>query len=115
MPTSDHSTPSSGTTPSAPGARSSTSREKDEAATHKVHPQTATIEMSAVAKDLKRVADGLGAGLVQEVSVQTGEITTVLRPLTDEYFLALSLAPGALAGKGRYLMRVVAPKLVAAL
>ena len=91
------------------------SREKDEAAAHAVTPSTALIEMSAVAKELKRVADGLGAGGVHEVSVQTGSITTVLRPLTDEYFLALALAPGALTGKGRYLMRVVGPKLVAAL
>jgi predicted regulator of Ras-like GTPase activity (Roadblock/LC7/MglB family) len=90
-------------------------REKDEAASFSVHPHTATIEMSAVAKELKRVAAGLGAGDVQEVSVQTGAITTVLRPINDEFFLALSLTPGALAGKGRYLMRIVAPKLVAAL
>lgn len=90
-------------------------REKDDAASFAVHPHTATIEMSAVAKEVKRVAEGLGAGAVQEVSVQTGTITTVLRPITDEFFLALALAPGALTGKGRYLMRVVAPKLVAAL
>lgn len=88
-------------------------REKDEAAAHAVSPTNAAIEMSAVAKELKRVADGLGAGGVDEVTVQTGAITTVLRPVTDEYFLALSMAPGALAGKGRWLMRVVAPKLKA--
>ena len=77
--------------------------------------QAAAIELGQVASQLKGVAASLNAGDVHEVSVQTGALTTVLRPLTPEYFIALSLKPGANLGKGRYLMRVVAPKLVAEL
>jgi predicted regulator of Ras-like GTPase activity (Roadblock/LC7/MglB family) len=90
-------------------------REKDAAQASDVNPHSAIIELSAIAKELKRVSEGLGAGDLAEVAVQTGGITTVLRPINHEFFLALALAPGAMTGKGRYLMRIVAPKLIAAL
>jgi hypothetical protein len=32
--------------------------------------------------------------------------------LTDEYFVALAVAPGGNVGKARYLLRVSAPKLI---
>lgn len=80
-----------------------------------VSPQNTAIELGAVASQLKTVAAGLGAGDVEELTLYTGGLTTVLRPVTAEYFLALSLRPGGNTGKGRYLMRVVAPKLVAEL
>ena len=80
-----------------------------------VSPQNTAIELGAVASQLKTVVAGLGAGDVEELTLHTGELTTVLRPVTAEYFLALSLRPGGNTGKGRYLLRVVAPKLVAEL
>jgi predicted regulator of Ras-like GTPase activity (Roadblock/LC7/MglB family) len=73
------------------------------------------IELGAVAIQLKRVVEGLGSGDVQEFTVHTGGLTTVLRPLTPEYFLALAMEPTGLLGKGRYLMRIVAPALLTAL
>lgn len=91
------------------------SRERDGGGEGAAGAQAAVIELSAIAKDLRRIAEGLDAGGLSEVMVRTGALTTVLRPLTEEYFLALSLAPDAYSGKGRYLMRVVAPKLVAEL
>mgnify|MGYP003876457135 CR=1 FL=1 len=72
----------------------------------------AAIELGHIATQLKTISEGMGTGEVNEVAVRTGALTTVLRPLTPEYFVALSLAPGANVGKGRYLMRVLAPKLV---
>jgi predicted regulator of Ras-like GTPase activity (Roadblock/LC7/MglB family) len=80
-----------------------------------ISPQSAAIELGAIATQLKGVAEGLGAGDVREVTVHTGGLITVLRPVTAEYFLALSLKPGGNTGKGRYLMRVIAPKLAAEL
>jgi predicted regulator of Ras-like GTPase activity (Roadblock/LC7/MglB family) len=77
--------------------------------------QSSFIELGQIASQLKGVAASLNAGDVREVAVQTGALTTVLRPLTDEYFVALSLKPGGNMGKGRYLLRIVAPKLVAEL
>lgn len=88
---------------------------RDAPAQTAVSAQNAAIELGAVTSQLKTVAEGLGAGELKELTLQTRELTTVLRPVTAEYFLALSLRPDGNAGKGRYLMRVVAPKLVAEL
>lgn len=77
--------------------------------------QQAAIELSHIAGQLRTISAGMGTGDVREVTVQTGALTTVLRPLTDEYFLALSMLPHANFGKGRYLIRVSAPKLVSEL
>lgn len=70
------------------------------------------IELANIAKQLRGISEGMGTGDVHEVALQTGGLTTVLRPLTDEYFVAVSLTPGGLVGKGRYLLRVVGPQLV---
>jgi predicted regulator of Ras-like GTPase activity (Roadblock/LC7/MglB family) len=80
-----------------------------------VSPQAAAVELGAIASQLKGIAAGLGAGDVREVTVHTNGLITMLRPLTPEYFLALSLRADGNTGKGRYLMRVVGPKLVAEL
>lgn len=86
-------------------------READRAAPH----QAAAVELGNITAQLRRIAETMGTGEVGEVTVQMGELTTVLRPLTPEYFVALSLRPGALVGKGRYLLRVLGPKLKAEL
>jgi predicted regulator of Ras-like GTPase activity (Roadblock/LC7/MglB family) len=80
-----------------------------------VNPQTAAVELGAIASQLKGVAESLGAGDVREVTVHTNGLITVLRPVTSQYFLALSLTPDGNTGKGRYLMRILAPKLAAEL
>ena len=80
-----------------------------------VSPSSAAIELGAIASQLKGVAVGLGAGEVREVTVHTHELITVLRPVTDEYFLALSLRPDGNTGKARYLMRIAGPQLAAEL
>src|SRR5688572_9869109 len=80
-----------------------------------VNSNNAAIELGAIAGQLRGVAEGLGAGDVTEVTVHTNGLITVLRPLTKDYFLALSLTPEGNTGKGRYLMRVVGPKLAAEL
>jgi predicted regulator of Ras-like GTPase activity (Roadblock/LC7/MglB family) len=90
-------------------------RERDADAAAMVSYSSAAIEIGAITSQLKRVAEGLGVGDVHEVMVQTGEVTTVLRPVTSEYFVALSLSPTGLFGKGRYLLRIVGPQLAAAL
>ncbi|MFZ9889350.1 MAG: roadblock/LC7 domain-containing protein [Myxococcota bacterium] len=74
-------------------------------------PQAAAIELGSVVTQLRRVSADLGTGDVAELSLETQGMTTVLRPITDEYFLAVALRPGANIGKARYLLRVIAPKL----
>ena len=82
-------------------------RAGDEALQH----QTAIVEYGPLTSQLKRISDSIGTGDVEELSVQTGGLTTVVRMVTEEYFIALSVAPGGNVGKGRYLLRVAQPRL----
>lgn len=68
-------------------------------------------EMSVLIKAVQRAIEMLEAGETQEVSLHSERLVTVVRMLTDTYFMALALRPGANLGKGRYLMRVSAPDL----
>jgi predicted regulator of Ras-like GTPase activity (Roadblock/LC7/MglB family) len=70
------------------------------------------MEYSVVLKGVQRAAEMLDAGTTEEVSVQTERLTTVVRMLSEEYFVALAVAPGGNVGKARYLLRVSAPKLI---
>jgi len=72
-------------------------------------------EYSVIVKSVQRTVDSLEAGTTREVSVQAERVTTLIRVLTDEYFLALALDPTGNIGKGRYMLRVSAPKLLAEL
>jgi predicted regulator of Ras-like GTPase activity (Roadblock/LC7/MglB family) len=70
------------------------------------------MEYSVVLKGVQRAAEMLDAGEMQEVSVQTERLTTVVRMLGDEYFVALAVEPGGNVGKARYLLRTSAPTLI---
>ncbi|MFW2387841.1 MAG: roadblock/LC7 domain-containing protein [Polyangiales bacterium] len=70
------------------------------------------MEYSVVLKGVQRAGEMLDTGSTNEVSVQTERLTTVVRMLTDEYFVALAVAPGGNVGKARYLLRVSAPALI---
>jgi predicted regulator of Ras-like GTPase activity (Roadblock/LC7/MglB family) len=54
----------------------------------------------------------LDAGDTREVSIKSDRVTTLIRVLNDSYFVALTLRPDGNLGKARYLLRVLAPKLV---
>lgn len=99
-----------------PGVRSATvmgfdgiAIESRDAASADGTEAAAAVEVAAVTSQLRRAAEGLGAGEVKEVTLETDGMTTLLRPLTAEYFLAVSLDAGGLTGKARYMMRVAAP------
>lgn len=70
------------------------------------------MEYSVVLKGVQRAAEMLDTGATNEVSVRTERLTTVVRMLSDEYFVALTLEPGGNIGKARYLLRVHAPELI---
>ena len=70
------------------------------------------MEYSVVLKGIQRATEMLDTGATQEVSVKTERLTTVVRMLTDEYFVALAVAPGGNVGKARFLLRTSAPKLI---
>jgi predicted regulator of Ras-like GTPase activity (Roadblock/LC7/MglB family) len=72
-------------------------------------------EFSVIVKSVQRTVDSLEAGGTREVAVQAERVITLIRVLTDEYFVALALDPSGNIGKGRYMLRINAPKLLAEL
>jgi len=74
---------------------------------------TLLTEYSSAAISLRHTGQQQpAAGSVAEVVIATPNLTTVLRPLNEEYFLAVVLGPQGVPGKARYLMRLAAPQLL---
>lgn len=78
---------------------------------NKIDVTTVGMEFSFVLTQVRKAAEVLDMGGVSEIAIKAEKLTIVIRILTNEYFLALALAPDGNFGKGRYLMRMVAPKL----
>jgi len=76
---------------------------------------TIGIEFGVVLGSIKRAAESLEAGKATEVAIGTDKIVTLMRTLGDGYFLAIAVKPDGNLGKGRFLMRTAAPKLLAEL
>jgi predicted regulator of Ras-like GTPase activity (Roadblock/LC7/MglB family) len=76
---------------------------------------TIGIEFGVVLGSIKRAAESLEAGKAHEVSIGTDKVVTLIRTLGESYFLAVAMRPDGNLGKGRFLMRTAAPKLLAEL
>jgi len=72
-------------------------------------------EYSQILGQIKQAVVALELGEAREVAVSAENMTTVIRLLNESYFVALALAPTGNLGKGRYLLRVNAHKLVESL
>jgi predicted regulator of Ras-like GTPase activity (Roadblock/LC7/MglB family) len=77
--------------------------------------ETVGMEFSVILKDIRRAAEMLEAGGAREISVQAERMTTVIRVLNDEYFVAMTLQPNGNYGKARFLLRTAGSKLVSEL
>ena len=73
--------------------------------------ETVGMEFSVLLKEVKKAAEMLDAGAAEELTVRTEKMSTVLRIINDEYFVAVALEPGGNLGKARYLLRMIAPDL----
>jgi predicted regulator of Ras-like GTPase activity (Roadblock/LC7/MglB family) len=76
---------------------------------------TIGIEFGVVLGSIKRAAESVDAGKAHEVAIGTDRMIAIIRTLGESYFLAVALRPDGNLGKGRYLMRAIAPKLLAEL
>ncbi|HEX7479836.1 MAG TPA: roadblock/LC7 domain-containing protein [Polyangiales bacterium] len=74
--------------------------------------ETVGSEYSQVLAQIKQAAQLLDMGTAREVAVQAENMTTLMRLLNDEYFVALAIAPTGNLGKGRFLLRLQASKLL---
>jgi len=77
--------------------------------------ETLGIEYANLFGEIGKAAETLGSGQVQEVMLLTDQYQIVLRSINPEYFIALILTPDGNLGKGRFLLRVSVPKIVAEL
>lgn len=73
------------------------------------------IEFGVILGSVKRAAESLDAGGASEVAIGTDKMITIIRTLGPTYFLALAMRPDGNFGKGRYMLRTTAPKLLAEL
>ena len=74
--------------------------------------ETVGSEYSVVLGQIKQAASMLDLGTTQEVAVRAENMTTVIRLLNDEYFVAMALTPSGSLGRARYLLRVQSQKLL---
>lgn len=72
-------------------------------------------EFSVIVKSVQRTVESLEAGATREVAVQAEKFTTIIRVISKDYFLALTMEPDGNFGKARYMLRVTAPKLLESL
>lgn len=72
-------------------------------------------EYSQILGQIKQAVLALELGEAREVAVSAENMTTVIRLLNESYFIALAMSPTGNVGKGRYLLRVNAHKLVESL
>jgi predicted regulator of Ras-like GTPase activity (Roadblock/LC7/MglB family) len=66
---------------------------------------TAGVEFGRILEEIRKVADSLGGGSVSETVVSLARMNLVFRPIDDDIFLAVVVAPDGNLGKARYLMR----------
>lgn len=74
---------------------------------------TMLTEFSSAATQMRRASSlQPDLGRLGELTIETDVFVTILRPLTDDYFLAVMLKPDSLVGKARYMLRCIAPKVL---
>jgi predicted regulator of Ras-like GTPase activity (Roadblock/LC7/MglB family) len=74
--------------------------------------QSMTVECSALLKDIEKGSQASQMGTTREVTIISDKAMIMLRRLTEEYFFVLIIKPDGNFGKGRFLLRMSAPKLL---
>ncbi len=72
---------------------------------------SALTEYGNLLGQLKATAQTLKTGAVGEMSVNTEKVITIMRMVNQDYYVVLALLPDGNYGKGRYALRMAAPKL----
>lgn len=77
--------------------------------------QMIVVEYSNVLKEIRKTAEILNLGDMEEISIRTDRFIIVIRVLNDEYFTALIINRDGNFGKGRYLITREGSNLIEAL
>ncbi len=81
----------------------------------KLDLQMIAVEYANVLREIRRTAEILSLGAMEEVSIKTEHYHIVVRIMTDDYFVAMTLNHDGNFGKARYLLTRETGNLVAAL
>jgi predicted regulator of Ras-like GTPase activity (Roadblock/LC7/MglB family) len=73
--------------------------------------QSTLVEYAAILSQAKNAAELLKTGAVNEVSINSDQVLTIMRLVSPDYFLVLALGSGGNYGKGRYALRIAAPRI----
>ena len=71
----------------------------------------ALVEYGNLLGQIKNTAQTLKAGAISEFSVNSEKLLTIMRMVTLDYYVVLALLPAGNYGKGRYALRLAAPRL----
>ncbi len=66
--------------------------------------QMVVVEYSNVLKEIRKTAEVLSLGEMEEISLRTDRFILVIRMLNEEYFVALIINREGNFGKGRFLL-----------
>lgn len=67
--------------------------------------QMIAVEYANVLKEIRNAAGVLAIGELEEVDIQTVRYGFLIRAVTDEYFIALTIRRDGNFGKGRFVLR----------
>jgi predicted regulator of Ras-like GTPase activity (Roadblock/LC7/MglB family) len=84
-------------------------------AADRVDLMTVAMEFSFILTQVRKASETLEIGAFEELTVKAERLVLCARMLSPQYFLAVAMSPEGNLGKGRYLMRLAAPQLVAQL
>ncbi len=73
---------------------------------------TVGMEFSVILKGIRDAAQLLDSGSAEEVSIKSERLTTLIRLINDEYFVAVTIKPSGNLGKARFLLRTRTPRLL---
>ena len=66
---------------------------------------TAGVEFNRILDEIRKASDGLAGGAMSETVVVLSRFSLAFRPVDDDTYLVVVVAPDGNLGKARYLMR----------
>jgi len=81
----------------------------------KVDVNTVAMEFSFILGQVRKAAESLQVGTLEELSVKAQRLVLVCRMISPQYFVAIAITNEGNFGKARFLARMATPSLVAAL
>lgn len=74
--------------------------------------QLVGMQISSILKDIRRASEELEVGGMREVAIQAEKVTTLVRAVNAEYYVAVAMSADGNYGKGRFLLRMAIPKML---